>query len=115
MMDRNIPERRGRGKYALVRLRGIDGSEEGWQLLLRLDELGLLDWGCVGEPDEFFVVKLCDQFSPGAIKGYADAVMEASRKEADPVKAKDLAVWGTQVQSMGSRAGDLNPYCKMPD
>lgn len=113
-LDRNI-NGDGKGKYALIRLRDIEMDSEAMSLLRRLEDLGHLDWGCVGHYDEFFVVKLRDRFSPGAIKGYADAVMDASQLEADPTKAKDLAQWAIQVQSMGERAGDLSPYCKEPD
>ncbi len=113
-LDRNV-NRDGKGKYALVRLRDIEIGSEAMALLHRLEDLGHLDWGCVGHADEFFVVKLRDKFAPGAIKGYADAVMEAQRKELDPAKAKDLAQWGIQVIGMSQRAGDLSPYCKEPD
>ena len=113
-LDRNT-NGDGKGKYALVRLRDIQPDGEAFGLLRRLDELGHLDWGIVGQPDEFFVVKLRDRFAPGAIKGYADAVMEAARKETDPVKEKDFAQWGIQVIGMNSRAGDLSPFCKTPD
>ena len=113
-LDRNINEG-GKGKYAVVRLRGIEMDSEAMDLLRRLDDLGHLDWGCVGHHDEFFVVKLRDKFAPGAIKGYADAVMDASRKEVDPVKAIELAQWAIQVIDMDGRAGDLSPYCKEPD
>lgn len=114
-LDRNINGGEGKGKYALVRLRGIELGSEAMSLLHRLEDLGHLDWGCVGHHDEFFVVKLRDKFAPGAIKGYADAVMEASRKEADPAKAQDLAQWAVQVIGMDQRAGDLSLYCKEPD
>jgi hypothetical protein len=113
-LDRNI-NGDGKGKYALVRLRDIDAGSEAAALLQRLHALGHLDWGCVNDPDEFFVVKLRDRFAPGAIKGYADAVMDASQKETDPAKSKDLAQWAIQVIGMNQRAGDLSPYCKEPD
>jgi hypothetical protein len=112
-LDRNI-NGDGKGKYALVRLRDIEAESEAHRLLQRLDELGHLDWGIVGQPDEFFVVKLRDRFAPGAIKGYADAVMKAAH-EHDQGKERDLVQWALQVQSMGQRAGDLSPYCKEPD
>lgn len=113
-LDRNL-NGDGKGKYALVRLRNIEAGSEAHRLLQRLDELGHLDWGVVGQPDEFFVVKLRDKFAPGAIKGYSDAVMEAHRQEPDSAKARDLAQWAIQVVGMAQRAGDLSPYCKEPD
>ncbi len=84
-------------------------------LLRRLEDLGHLDWGCVGHHDEFFVVKLRDKYAPGAIKGYADLVMIDSQLEIDPQRAKDLSQWALQVQGMNDRAGSLSPYCKHPD
>ena len=113
-LDRNV-NGDGKGKYALVRLRDIEPDSEAYRLLKRLDELGHLDWGVVGQPDEFFVVKLRDRFAPGAIRGYADAVMKASHKETDERKSLDMVQWAIQVQSLGQRAGDLSPYCKTPD
>lgn len=113
-LDRNI-NGDGKGKYALVRLRDIEPDSEALGLLRRLEELGHLDWGIVGQPDEFFVVKLRDKFAPGALRGYSDAVMDESSKQPDPIKAQGLAQWAIQVQGMQSRAGDLSPFCKEPD
>lgn len=113
-LDRSI-NGDGKGKYALVRLREIEAGSEAAVLLQRLHVLGHLDWGRVSDPDEFFVIKLRDKFAPGGIKGYADAVIEASRKEIDPGKGRDLAQWAIQVIGMSQRAGDLSPYCKEPD
>ncbi len=45
----------------------------------------------------------------------SDAVMDASAKEADPAKAKDLAQWAIQVQALAARAGPLSPFMKEPD
>lgn len=114
-LDRNISGNRGKGKYALVRLRDITAGSEAYHLLQRLAELGHVDWGIVGEPDEFFVIKLRDEFAACALAGYSDAVMHASEKEPDAEKSKDLAQWAIQVQSLGHRAGPLSPFCKRPD
>jgi hypothetical protein len=57
-LDRNITGYNGRGKYALVRLRGIEPNSDAMTLLAKLAALGHVDFGEVGHPDEFFVIKL---------------------------------------------------------
>lgn len=113
-LDRNV-NGDGKGKYALVRLRGIEADSEAHRLLQRLYELGHLDWGCVGDRDEFFVVKLRDRFAAGAIGGYGSEVMKASRREDDRDRARALAQWAVEVASMLPRSGELSPYCQEPD
>lgn len=113
-LDRNL-NGEGKGKYALVRLRNIAAGDEAHGLLKRLEELGHLDWGIVGQPDEFFVVKLRDKYAGAAIKGYADAVAEDARREPDEQVSRDKFQWAVQVQKLGERAGILSPYCKQPD
>lgn len=113
-LDRNI-NGDGKGKYALVRLRDIAPDTEAHACLKRLEQLGHLDWGVVGRPDEFFVVKLRDKYADAAIRGYATAAMADSAREIDPVRSKDKARWASQVQGMLGRAGLLSPFCKEPD
>jgi hypothetical protein len=113
-MDRNI-NGDGKGKYAVVRLRNISPGDEAHKLLKRLEKLGHLDWGIVGQPDEFFLVKLRDKYAASAIRGYADAVLADSQQEPDPQRSRDKAQWAMQVQTMLARAGSLNPFCKEPD
>ena len=112
-LDRDI-NKDGKGKYALVRLRNIQKGDEAYSLLQRLHELGHLDWGKVGEPDEFFVIKLRDKYSQKAIIGYSDAVMEDSRNQ-DEQKANGLVQYALAVQKLASRAGILSEFCKEPD
>lgn len=100
-LDRNI-NLDGKGKYALVRLRGIEPGGEAHRLLIRLDELGHLDWGAVGGDSEFFVIKLKDQFAPDALKAYSEA---ASKQDPE---------WGSEVMLMAHRA-EIHPGKKMPD
>lgn len=111
-MDRNINED-GIGKYALINLRKLDlcghaGTFQRWtpeveQALKVLEEVGALEWGRIGEQDEFFVIKLKDINAPGALTGYAFAA-EATDPE-----------WAAEVRSMLERAGNMSPYCKRPD
>lgn len=114
-LDRNIAGYNGRGKYALVRLRGIDKNDEAFRLLAKLAVLGFVDFGEVGHPDEFFVIKLRDVYSPAAIKGYANAVMEAAGAENDLIKTREKTQYALQVQELQNRAGSLSPFCKEPD
>lgn len=113
-LDRNISSD-GRGKYALVRLRTIEPGSEADQLLRRLDQLGVLDWGVVGQPDEFFIVKLRDRYATDALKAYAEAV----RRDAELAKSDDehreKMEWAIAVMSMLWRAGLKSPFCKHPD
>jgi hypothetical protein len=113
-LDRNQNDD-GKGKYALVRLRKIEEGSEAAALLIRLAELGHVDWGTVGSQDEFFVVKLRDRYAAAAIKGYSDAASDDARTEPDEARSRDKFQWAIQVQGLGDRAGILSEHCKDPD
>lgn len=113
-LDRNENES-GKGKYALVRLRGIEAGSEAHSLLKRLYELGHLDWGIVGQPDEFFVIKLRDKYADKAITAYADAVMDDAPRQIDAEKYKSLVHYALDIQRLSGRAGLLSEFCKDPD
>lgn len=84
-MDRNInPD--GRGKYALLNLR-----------------TNQVQWGLVGEEDEFFVIKLKDKYARDALLAYARAAY-----------ADDID-WSMEVADLAERAGAQSPFCKAPD
>lgn len=102
-LDRNLNE--GLGKYALLDLRLLSKgvSPEVEAALEVLNKAGVIQWGLIGEPDEFFVMKLKDINSPGGLAGYAT---EADKT--DP----ELA---TEVRDMLPRAGINSPFCKKPD
>lgn len=109
-LDRNQnPD--GLGKYAILALRELadiradDGSlpSEIRDAIATLDNAGIIQWGRVGEEDEFFLVKLRDVNAPGALEGYAQKA-----NTTDPEFA-------AEVRSMLSRAGSLSPFCKTPD
>ena len=100
-LDRETHEE-GRGKYALVRLRGIGPEDEARANLKRLDELGLIDWGLKGEKDEFFVIKLRDDNAEAGLRAYADRAALS-----DPE-------WGAAVGELADRAA-VSPFKKMPD
>lgn len=93
----------GRSKYALVRLRGIEGNSEADRLLQRLEELGHIDFGHVGAPDEFFVIKLRDLHALPALASYSRSA------------SLDDPEYSREVLGLANRAGVLNPYRKKPD
>jgi hypothetical protein len=110
-LDRNTNE--GRGKYALLKLRVLDDVETGGPFtethpdivaaMKLLEANGILDWGIVGTDAEFFVIRLRDKFARSALLAYADAA-----RSRDPEYARE-------VREMAERAGDLSPFCKVPD
>lgn len=103
-MDRNL-NADGRGKYALLNLRRVseNGAPEVREALDVLTEAGVLEWGFVGDQDEFFVMKLKDINAPGGLVGYAESA------------AKSDPEWAGEVRSMVARAGINSPFCKVPD
>lgn len=103
----------GTGKYALLNLRklALCRSDSPFQnftpeiqaAIDTLDRAGVIEWGRVGEQDEFFVMKLKDINAPGGLTGYATKAAET-----DPE-------WASEVRSMLPRAGINSPFCKVPD
>lgn len=113
-MDRNV-NKNGHGKYALINVRKLDqlldpkndqfgrlGNELRTSLDI-LDKRGILEYGAPHSEDEFFVVKLRDEFSTGALVGYANQIKQHDREFAD------------EVLEMANRSGINNPHCKKPD
>ena len=112
-MDRNL-NADGLGKYAVINLRklnatnGNTGVFERWspevaQALKTLEDVGALEWGTVGAPDEFFLIKLKDRHARAALFAYAASA------EADDLE------WAMEVDEMASRSGPANKWCKSPD
>lgn len=84
-MDRN-KNPNGKGKYALLNLRK-----------------NTIEWGCVGDEDEFFVVKLKDKHAKAALEAYAKSIVDEDQEFAG------------EVMELAMRAGADSPYCKAPD
>jgi hypothetical protein len=82
---RNVSED-GRCKYAIIDNR-----------------TGAVTEARVGDREEFFVIKLKDEFSQAALMAYADAA-----EEWDPEYAAEVRV-------MAERSGPGHPNCKRPD
>lgn len=104
----------GCGKYAVINLRklneacGHKGPLQRWtpevaQALKTLEDVGALEWGCTGDPDEFFLIKLKDENADEALAAYA---AKAGRKDQE---------YGAAVLELAKRSGANNPHCKKPD
>ena len=107
-LDRNIAGNKGRGKYAIINLRklsDLEGRQLGAVLsaLNELEELGILEWGAVGDPNEFFLIKLKDQCARAALRAYA---REAAAFDPE---------WSDEVSELAGRSGRNHPLCKLPD
>ena len=113
-MDRNINDD-GCGKYAVINLRrlnelcGHPSTFQRWtpeveQALKTLEGVGALEWGRVGEQDEFFLVKLKDRHSTPALHAYADSHAASGDLE-----------FARAVRDMAHRSGTASPFCKEPD
>jgi hypothetical protein len=104
----------GCGKYALLDMRKLNELYAGHstfhqfspaieQALKVLEAEGLIQYGPVGDKEEFFVVKLKDRHSPAALYAYADSI-----RSTDPEFA-------AEVTQMCFRAGERSQWCKEPD
>ena len=102
-LDRNATTE-GRGKYGLIKLRGLDVQAPHIRAALNtLWEAGALDWGPVGTETEFFVIRLRDVCAQRALHAYAEA--------ADSIDTE----YAAEVMALGDRAGPDSPFCKRPD
>lgn len=110
-LDRNIPGREGRGKYALVLMRELElrlpqevfGSNEVTKAIDLLVNEGIIDLGTEGTESEFFVIRLKDINAEKALMAYADAAREHD------------AEFAAEVEALTDRAGPNSPWCKEPD
>ena len=84
-LDRN-ENVNGLGKYALINLRTNE-----------------VQWGRVGNDDEFFVIKLKDRNAQEALLAYAHSI-----EPKDPEFAKE-------VRALANRSGPNHPACRDPD
>lgn len=119
-LDRNTGN--GRGKYGIVkvrRLRHIEQNTDGKSDSIRqevadavalLERAGVLTFGGVGSPDEFFVLMLKDKYADKALAGYLNAVLldRDTKHPADQEYADD-------IDELWERAGRNSKHCKRPD
>lgn len=93
------------GKYAVVRLRRLDGTAppEIKDALAKLVAGGFVVTGSPGAEDEFFVIMLRDKYADVALRAYAVAASGDDPEYAD------------EVLALAKRAGRNHPSCKKPD
>jgi hypothetical protein len=108
-LDRNIKSNNGEGKYALLLLRKVRAfpkssiaAKEAHECIMRLCEIGVLDFGRKPET-EFFVVRLKDEHALPALRAYANDAEE------------DDFEYATEVRGLASRSGKYSAFCKKPD
>lgn len=111
-MYRNLNED-GCGKYAVINLRKLNelcpgGTFDRWTpgveaAIKTLEDVGALEWGAVGSPDEFFLIKLKDAHAQAALLGYADSINYVDKE------------FAAEVYELASRSGHAHPLCKQPD
>lgn len=103
-LDRNINPS-GKGKYALINLRKIPGDPQTAADLAAaiLINPECVEFGRVGDEDEFWLLKLKDKYAAVALSAYADAA------------AVDDPEYAQQVRELVSRAGPSSRFCKAPD
>ncbi len=103
-LDRNLNPS-GKGKYAVINLRKIPGDPRTPQELAAaiLANPECVEFGTVGTPDEFWLIKLKDANADAALFGYAGKALTQ-----DPEYAAEVA-------EMAKRAGKNSPFCKQPD
>lgn len=102
-LDRNI-NADGKGKYAIIKLRGLD-IENNLDVQLALETLEkhqALDWGNTPQT-EFFLIRLKDKYAEAALLGYASAANFDDNE------------YASEIFDMASRAGEKSPWCKKPD
>lgn len=71
--------------------------------IIQLITLGLLEDPKIGDPEEFFLIKLKDRNSAHALWEYATSIQPR-----DPEFAAEVA-------ALAKRSGEKSPYCKDPD
>lgn len=106
-LDRNINPS-GKGKYALVNLRKIPSDPRTPQELAMaiLDNPECVEFGTVGSPDEFWVIKIKDRYAGGALRGYAESIELDTEGDAE---------YYSEVYALAKRSGLDHPLCKRPD
>lgn len=109
-LDRNIPASKGRGKYALIKNRVLDGFAVNGELppaiegaIKVLESAGILDWGLTPET-EFFAIRLKDRFACATLHEYAHSARMGGMHD-----------YARDVEELSARSGVHHPNCKTPD
>lgn len=102
-LDRNINPT-GKGKYAVINMRKIDGDPRTPQELAAaiLANPESVEWGATGSEDEFFLIKLKDRHAVAALSAYSESA------------AVDDVEYADQVRELAN-AALASPFRKRPD
>lgn len=103
-LDRNINPT-GKGKYALINMRKIEGDPRTAEDLAAaiLAHPEAVEFGTAGTPGEFFVIKLKDEHAQAALDAYAQSAA-----------AQDIQ-YAAEIERLAARSGSNHPNCKRPD
>jgi hypothetical protein len=106
-LDRNI-NKTGKGKYALINLRKIPTDPRTPLELAAaiMENPECVEFGAVGSPDEFWLIKLKDRYAGKALSAYAKAI------DLDPDGDQEYCL---EMQAIANRSGLAHPLCKRPD
>lgn len=107
-LDRNLSKQ---GKYILIKARELQkhtgspafGETDVVAAMRVLEKAGLLVYATPGTEDEFFVIKLKDQFAEQALISYAQGAYDYDKE------------YSKEVLELSERSGIHSPYCKLPD
>jgi len=95
----------GIGKYIVIKTEGLEEIPttpvELAAAILKHPEC--VQFGKVGDPDEFFVLKLKDENADAALFAYSDKVMRTDIE------------YGEDIYNLAERSGLNHPHCKTPD
>jgi hypothetical protein len=114
-LDRNI-NKDGRGKYALVNIRELDGFAEDSVVRNCFDVLrnsGVITLGNESPGEQFFVMKYKDRFTASGLFAYAQAICDYLRDELDDGKRASLLEFQLEIEEEAKRASLLGR--KIPD
>jgi hypothetical protein len=92
----------GKGKYALVNLRKIEGDPRTADELVAAIQANPESVE-FGSEDEFYVIKFKDKYAQAALHAYAVAASE------------DDIEYAAEVERLAERSGPAHPLCKRPD
>ena len=103
-LDRNLsPD--GKDKYAVINLRKITSHPQNAQELAAaiLINPECVEFGAVGSPEEFWLIKLSDKNADASLYAYAGKALASD------------AEFAGEVTALAQRSGMNSPFCKAPD
>jgi hypothetical protein len=116
-LDRNI-NKDGRGKYALVNIRELDGFAEDSVVRNCFDVLrnsGVITLGNESPGDQFFVMKYKDVFTAPALAAYARAIIGYLRNDRALNDSARVSLIEFQQEILEESKRAASAGCKIPD